>query len=102
MSYEQPTYQELARETLGRMMADISEDCWCSGWIQDLEFTLWDALTRGPIKFGMGKIEQRDLARIKHLHEIAGGWWVGPRSDEFSRFVTTGDWLEIVSKRPAP
>ena len=28
MSYEHPTHDELVRETLLRMMEDISEDCW--------------------------------------------------------------------------
>ena len=39
MSYEHPTYNELVRETLLRMMENLSEDCWCAGWLHDLEFT---------------------------------------------------------------
>ena len=52
MSYEQPTYEELARDALLRIMRDISEDCWCAGWLTDLEFTLWNAVTTG--KMGSG------------------------------------------------
>jgi hypothetical protein len=101
MSYEHPSYEELAKDTLLRMMRDMSEDYWCAGWLRDLEFTLWAALTGGSRKFGLGEIEERDLARMKRLHELCGGWWTLPQGEELVRFVTTEEWLTIVSKRAA-
>jgi hypothetical protein len=101
MSYEQPTYEELAQETLLRMMRDFSEDFWCAGWLRDLEFTLWDVVIGGSRNFGLSEIEERDVARMRFLHERCGGWWTLFKGEEFERFVTTEEWLRIVSERAA-
>ena len=99
MSYEHPTHEELVREALLRMMSDLSEDCWCAGWMTDLEFTLWEALTTGARELGWDGIEERDLSRLKHLHAMAGGWWVWDKSDTGNRFVTSEEWLAILAER---
>ncbi len=99
MSYEEPTYEDLAKDTLGQMMADYSEDFWCAGWLIDLEFTLWEALTDGSRQLGMGRLEEREIARMKRLHEIAGGWWAWSKNEGCERFVTTEEWLRILDQK---
>ena len=99
MSYEEPTHEELAKDTLGRMMANLSEDCWCAVWLRDLEFTLWETLTAGGRDFGWGRIEERDITRMKNLHERAGGWWIWVKGEDCQRFVTTEEWLQILAKK---
>jgi hypothetical protein len=98
MSYEHPTHEELVREALLRMMLDLSEDCWCAHWLRDLEFTLWTAVMTGKTSFGFG-MRECDLIRLKHLHEMAGGWWIWAEGEEGNRFVTTAEWLTIVAKK---
>jgi hypothetical protein len=98
MSYEQPSYEELAKDMLERMMSDISRECWCTAWMRDIEFSLWDALTRRPPQLGLGTLEERDLARMRHLHELAGGWWISPQGEEILRFVTTEEWTTILAE----
>lgn len=98
MSYEHPTHEELAKDTLLRMMADFSEDNWCASWLNDLEFTLWESMMTGSRTFGWGRIEERDLVRMRSLHELAGGWWVWAEGEQGQRFVTTEDWLAILAK----
>ena len=97
MSFEQPTCTELARDMLHRMMGDISEDYWCAEWMRDLEFTLWDALEDGPRKLGFGTLGKSQLARLKHLHELAGGWWTFSNGSESEIFVSTEQWMEILA-----
>jgi len=98
MSYEQPTFEELARDMLVRMMRNISEDCWCAGWMHDLEFTLWDAMKTGNVDFGWGTVAERDLIRMRRLHELAGGWWIFAAGEGSERFVSTEEWLAIYAK----
>jgi hypothetical protein len=98
MSYEHPTHDELVRETLLRMMEDISEDCWCAGWLQDLEYTLWRAVITGNLDFGWG-MQERELTRLKHLHEMAGGWWIWADEEKGRRFVSTEEWLKIYAEK---
>jgi hypothetical protein len=101
MSFEQPTHEELARETLLRMMCDFSEECWCAGWLSGLEFTLWNGVTTGRMGSGWFAVNERELARMKYLHELAGGWWMWAEGEDGERFVTTEEWLRIVSEHAA-
>jgi hypothetical protein len=102
MSYEQPTPEELAQDLLSRMMCDISEDCFCAGWMNELEYDLWEALESGNRSYGMCEIRERDMARLKRLHELAGGWWIFPVGGDL-HFVTTQEWLSIYAEgRPEP
>jgi len=81
-------------------MEDISEDYWCAGWLNDLEFTLWKAVTTGNLDFGWG-MRESDLIRLKHLHEMAGGWWMWADDEENRRFVPTEEWLRIYAEKMA-
>ena len=94
MSYQHPTPTELARNALAHTMRNISESGWRVGWTPDLEYTLWDALTISHTHYGMG-IEEVALARLRHLHEVTGGWWTWSKSEGRPNFVTTQEWLQI-------
>jgi hypothetical protein len=98
MSYERPTYEELAKDMLLQLIRDTSEECWCAGWLVDLEFILWDAMLTGKANFGWGAANERYLIRMRYLHELAGGWWTLPKGEEFERFVPTEEWLKILSE----
>jgi hypothetical protein len=101
MSYEQPTYEELAKAALAQMMCDLSQDCFCAGWIHNNEYRLWTALTTGHRAYGGAEIPERDANRMRYLHELAGGWWIWPEGEDSIRFVTTEEWLTIFAKNHA-
>ena len=94
MSYEKPTTDEVIRDSLLYLMRDISEFTYCAGWMMALEFALWSAVQTGNCNYGIG-IPESDLARLKSLHEMAGGWWIWQDEEEQERFVTTEEWLPI-------
>jgi hypothetical protein len=98
MSYERPTHEELVREALLRMMLDLSEDCWCAHWMYGLEFTLWKAMLTGKASPGFG-MRECDLIRLKHLHEMAGGWWIWTEDEESQRFMSNEEWLKIYNEK---
>ncbi len=56
-------------------MSDLSERCYCAGWLIGCEVTLWKAWERAPFKWGMGTVETADAEELRGLHERAGGWW---------------------------
>ena len=37
-------------------MIEISEKCYCAGWLRILEYVLWHALKTGDWNYGRGKI----------------------------------------------
>ncbi len=93
---------------LRNYMSDISEDCWCAGWLTGLEYDLWRAVIRGPAplgqgslghgSFGQGLITRENLAVLRHLSTECGGWvaWLEDWSDE--AFVPMDRWQEIFAE----
>jgi len=93
-----------AQRELQETMSDISEDCYCAGWLIGLEYALWGAMQDGNLRFGLGEIDVEKLRRCGQLAQELGGWivWVddhdlpGTRSQEWgNRFVPMAEWLEM-------
>ncbi len=77
---------------LARRMSDISEECYCAGWLMGLEFTLWQFVQDGPGEWGMGRVSAGDVETLKRLAEKAGGWIVW-RENVGETFVPMAEWL---------
>ena len=46
---------------LYKKMSDISEDCWCAGWMMGNEYALWKILRGDRHDYGWGGIAYEDL-----------------------------------------
>lgn len=69
-------------EELERLMSDISEDCWCAGWLHGNEHALFRKVFLGdPPRYGMGEVRQVDLDRLKFLAGSTGCWIEWRRDD---------------------
>lgn len=78
---------------LEQEMRDISENCYCAGWLNTLEFDLWSFCLNGPGEYGMGTVDGADIGKLKGLSEKAGGWW------RHEAFVPIAEWLKIYGAR---
>lgn len=87
-------------EALGVVMSEISEECYCAGWLSGLEYILWRFVVNGPGSFGQGEVDAAAVARLKHLSEVCGGWMVW---DEVAwrRFVPMSEWLVMFGEHEA-
>jgi len=56
------------------MMSEISEECYCAGWMDGNEFTLWEAIQTGEMRYGMGNIDKEKLAKVAALSVLTGCW----------------------------
>jgi hypothetical protein len=97
---------EAARD-LWSLMSDISEQCYCAGWLLGNEDTLWRMVTdRGDTRrYGQGEdgsenctVHAVSVEALRYLHERCGGWWVwddsAPDAQDWGpRFLTTKEWL---------
>lgn len=96
------------------LMSEISEDCWCAGWMMGLEYAIWGAMRDGDLSYGMNSMEPETLEKVRALFNELGGWIVWkddltddgmPIDDWGPYFVTTEDWmlhyLEIFEKKNA-
>ncbi len=59
---------------LANYMSHISERCYYAGWIQGLEYILWNALLHGEKKYGQANISQNDIEILKDLSNATNSW----------------------------
>lgn len=90
---------EYDRAHLRCLMSDISEDYWCAGWLDQLEFELWRAITTDDTGFGPfgTNLSETELADLKRLSESAGGWFAWGEDadgDVGAQFVPMAEWVE--------
>lgn len=61
---------------LADCMSDISERCYYAGWMQNLEYVLWDALVHGQRQYGHDTISRQDIETLSDLFKTANAWIV--------------------------
>lgn len=75
---------EFAKDALVSLMSDISEDCYCAGWMSGLESDLWARMVGDlPPAYGQSEVAKDDLNRLRELSNMAGGFWVWNDGNEF-------------------
>lgn len=87
-----------AREDLREYMSELSEACYCAGWMSGLEYSLWSFVTEGPGRFGMAYVEQPEIDKLKALADKAGGWWHWPEEAPDEQFIAMEEWLAVYNK----
>jgi len=89
---------------LYELMSEISEECWCAGWINGNEYAIWEAMQNGCYQFGMRIIDKDLLGKVRELSGRIGGWiiWYDDEDDPQlcpkdwgPRFVKIENWHEI-------
>ena len=72
-------------------MSTLSEQAWYAGWMDGLEFALWDAVVNGPREYGRLEINDAHIAELRYLADAAGGWIILD-GDEGETFVPRKEW----------
>lgn len=94
-----------AAQALCAFMSELSERYYCAGWLIGLEHTLWPMVHGGNREFGLGAVTEEEVAKLRRLHERAGGWWRWAEDPEPAAggevFVPTEEWLKLVAQRRA-
>ena len=91
MSREQDAKQKVLTNALRDRMSNISEDCYCAGWMSGLEYDLWKMVRGGDRSYGMCRVSDDDVEQLRVLSEMAGGWHDG------ARFIPIDEWLEMLA-----
>lgn len=84
--------RELATALLARVMSDISERCYCAGWMRDTEYVLWHLAQQGGGDYGMWDVSAAEAAHLTALSDLAGGWvvWDDPKTHE--EWIALDEW----------
>lgn len=76
---------------LAERMSELSEQTWCAGWMDGLEFALWSALEGGPRTYGRLDLTDEHLGELRRLSDTCGGWIVFDDDSE-ETFLPLADW----------
>ena len=91
---------EYARERLLDFMRDLSERCYCAGWMLGLEAALWDLMLKGGGAYGMSDVAAGEAAKLQRLATDAGWWWMyGGAGPEFGALDA---WVNVHRKAWTP
>lgn len=81
-----------ARDLLLKEMEALSEECFCAGWMDGLEDSLWKAATSTQAyRYGMCEIPLEQCRKLHQLALDAGGWWVWERG---TTFMPLEEWMK--------
>ncbi len=62
-------------EELASLVSDISEEAYCSGWPQGIEFEIWQRVVEGPAQpIGSARVNPTQLDRLRELSAAIKGW----------------------------
>lgn len=88
---------------LAQLMSDISEECWCAGWMHGTEFRLWEAITDPQDHRHWGQ-DYIDDEMVEHLKRLSGGvrGWVRYEEGVGELFVPLDEWLTIYGASNKP
>jgi hypothetical protein len=85
-------------DQLLKLMQDLSERCYCVGWMNDTEAALWDAATKETAQeWGMSKITKREANRLYRLAKETNGWWIW-NNDHGNTFIQLHAWRKHYEK----
>lgn len=77
---------------LARLMSEISEWCYCAGWLIDLEHYLWQHVIGDPKPLAFPSIKKGEVEDLRELSNLAGGWIAWDTEDPGECFVPLEDW----------
>ena len=81
-----------AAKALAYYMSGLSQDAYCAGWMDDLEFDLWHAVVEGPLRYGCLDLTREYIQHLSTLSQACGGWimWRGGQE-----FVSLSEWQSV-------
>lgn len=82
---------ETSARALAALMSEISEECYCAGWMSGLEFSLWAMVQGGDRSYGMSEPSESEVAQLRALSERCGGW-IRWEEDVGEVFVPLHEW----------
>jgi hypothetical protein len=82
---------EPSQRRLADFMSELSEAACCAGWMEGLEFALWESLLGERTGYGSLVVTDACRARLRRLSEDCGGWVIFDDETE-ETWLALGDW----------
>jgi len=82
------------QKVLAEYMSELSEEAYSAGWMDGLEYALWNCIVNGPSEYGRLQISGNHIETLLNLSHQSNGWifW----DDELEEtFVGISDWKKM-------
>jgi len=86
---------------LAELMSRISEESFSAGWMEGLEFDLWDILKGGDRNYRTHMITQSELDHLQSLSNKCKGWIIFDNENE-ETFVDIEVWQKMFDDKFNP
>jgi hypothetical protein len=90
-------FAEASRDALLTLMACLSEEHWCAGWLNGMEYDFWQA--KPGTWLGMNKLTDRRAMLLRLLAEEGDCWWVWNKEEENPVAVPLKEWRDMVAAK---
>ncbi len=96
---------------LQAFMSALCRDAYGRDWADHLEYVLWHALARGPMRFGRSELDAQRLSELRRLADACGCWVTRERDGAFrtlplaawqDRFASNFEVLRMDEPVPPP
>jgi hypothetical protein len=100
------------QRALYELMSDISEECYCAGWMSGNEYSLWRIVSdpNASRRYGQGEVTEQQVTDMRTMADSCGGWirWHDDEdepnldADEWGpRFELLADWQRRYERQMA-
>jgi hypothetical protein len=76
---------------LADFMSDLSEEAYCAGWMEGLEYALWEAVIGLRRDYGRLDVTEEQRARLHELSDSCQGWIVFD-NDKEETWLALDEW----------
>jgi len=82
------------QQALASLMSNISENSWCAGWMDGLEFRLWQ-MVQDPEDnlYGRAIVSKEKIQILKEISDEISGWIAWSEKEGKEVFVSMNEWL---------
>jgi hypothetical protein len=92
------------QQALSDLMSDMSERAWCAGWMDGLEYALWEAVIGRRKTYGLLTFTELEVQQLRSLADKCGGWIVWSDDAAERKWVAMEIWLGLFQTeyKPSP
>jgi hypothetical protein len=81
---------------LAHYMSDLSEEAYCAGWMQGLEYALWEVMLGRRRSYGGLDLTDAQRTRLRELSDACAGWIIFD-DDTGETWIPTAKWEQVFS-----
>ncbi|HET9952859.1 MAG TPA: hypothetical protein VFQ61_00065 [Polyangiaceae bacterium] len=79
------------QRALAEYMSELSEEAYCAGWMDNLEYTLWQVVLGERRAYGRSSFRAEHIDRLKQLSHECAGWIVFDEKRD-QEWIALQDW----------